>query len=1168
MTTPEHRGTKRLLSIGIDAYPLLTPERQLEGCVNDVRLLRQVLLDQFGFAESHATLLTNEDATQAGILAAFDTLVRETQANDIVVIHYAGHGAQMTDLEGDEPSGLDSTIVPTDSSGWSGINRDITDDVIGKKLDALGAKTSFITLIFDCCHSGTITRDVSPRVRARALPPDRRPAEELLKFRTPEPPAAPRTRGPGGWLPITEKYVLISGCRDDETSFEYSPPEGEGRVHHGALTYFLVEQLRKAVPGTTYRDVFERAAARVNGEQATQHPQMEGKADREIFGVRDIEPMRFVRVLTRSGSSVTLSAGAAQGMTAGSTFEVHLQGTKEPAPVSLLGEVQLREVGATSATATILSETADGAITADARAFETEHAYGTFQLAVQLPEDDASGAVAALRAELSRSTLLTLEEAGGSGITGVLIEARDRVSPGDPVPRAGALPEARWCFTSAGGDLVMPLKGVREIAIIRENLEKVARYRHGLAFANPDPNSQMAGRFELEVMRRGSDGEPVPATPDDGGHVVFEEGEPIIFRIASNHSAAAYFTLVDFGLGSEISVIAPGDARSQQQLGAGNQFFIGKAPFPPLEVTWPANFPFADAADRASEGESIETVKLFVTEQEADFSVLRQSAARSASASRSSAIGTLLGAVFQGSTTRQIGKAKSADGDWTTVSASFLLRRKSSRPLASSGKEVALGAATLVTQGMTGTATTRFGAAGHAVDATLLNDPLREALAVSGIDDRQTIEIAGAQEVGPATRSVGGEPAMQLRLADPGPGFGQMVLSVDEAGVVSWHLSPPRVRPAGTRGVALPPAVRTYDIPRSVPEAAPAGTRGVLGVLGKKVLKELVFPLIDPVLGEVGASFVNRMEKARWPYRVRTFAPSDYASDAATPVDGETWTKLSAGRALLFVHGTFSRAHLAFCQLPPEYLAELHTRYDGRVFAFDHFTLSHDPIENVRHLLAAMPAGLALDVDIICHSRGGLVSRILTERQDELAVAGQRVRVGKVVFVGAPNAGTPLADPERMGDLLDVITNLLDVLPDNGVTDVLTMVIGVLKQAAIGTLGGLDGLQSMRPGGAFAKALNAGPRSGDAAYYAITSNATPVEPGLKRLFVRKGLNKIMAGANDFVVPTDGVYKENGSAFFPIKERLLIEGGDAVSHTRYFGDARVQRTILEWLGGAQ
>src|SRR5262245_60778831 len=96
---------KRLLSIGINQYPFWPPERQLKGCVNDVMLLRQILRDQFGFAEENMTLLTDTQATREGILNAFDALVAATGTDDMVVIHYAGHGSQMTDVEGDEPSG-------------------------------------------------------------------------------------------------------------------------------------------------------------------------------------------------------------------------------------------------------------------------------------------------------------------------------------------------------------------------------------------------------------------------------------------------------------------------------------------------------------------------------------------------------------------------------------------------------------------------------------------------------------------------------------------------------------------------------------------------------------------------------------------------------------------------------------------------------------------------------------------------------------------------------------------------------------------------------------------------------------------------------------------------------------------------------------------------------
>jgi len=43
-----------------------------------------------------------------------------------------------------------------------------------------------------------------------------------------------------------------------------------------------------------------------------------------------------------------------------------------------------------------------------------------------------------------------------------------------------------------------------------------------------------------------------------------------------------------------------------------------------------------------------------------------------------------------------------------------------------------------------------------------------------------------------------------------------------------------------------------------------------------------------------------------------------------------------------------------------------------------------------------------------------------------------------------------------------------------------------------------------------------------------------------------------------------VFAANGSGFFPIEERLLLEGALGVAHTRYFENVAVRDTILKWL----
>ena len=1169
--TPAATGTKRALSIGIDAYEKIN---HLDGCVNDVTLMRQLLVDVFGFDSANMKLLTNGEATRVNILAALDALVAATQDNDIVVVHYAGHGSQMTDLEGDEPSGLDSTIMPVNSEGWSGENHDITDDEIHLRLLKLGQKTDYITLIFDCCHSGTITRDAFGG-KARSAPPDRRPAEELRAMRRRLgieliEKSERRENGPSGLLPLSGRYVLISGCRDEELSYEHRPEELGGETAHGALTWFLTNELRRATPGTTYRDVYERAAARVSAANSRQHPQMEGTGDREVFGVRDFEPMRFVRVTKRSGGTVTLSAGAAFGVTVGSKYDVYAQGTKNTEGAVRLGEIEVTAVRATSADARITAEASADAIQPDARAFETEHVFGDMRLAVEIaaaPGFDAD--VRKLREKLDASKSLKVVSSGeGASLRIYLLAARAAVAEGDAVPQLGALAEPVWATVREDGELAMPPKKTAQLADIVDNLETIARYRMALALDNPDPDSKLRGRFTLELLRMNADGQWVVAQPDPATNtIVFEEGDEFGVRVTSSHDKAVFPTVLDFGLSGAISLLSPG----KETLRENGVYDI--TDLYPLE--FPMVFPFAEDPVHGAAPQGSEAIKLIITTSEADFSFLEQAGVRSAA--QQTPLEALWESAAKGSATRDAkrrpARPKTEAEDWTTVVTSFVLRRKTGASLDDGGGAVKLGTVALSTPGLSGEAKLHV-AQGRAAAAEMQAGGLVSALEAEGVELRQTVELAKTRETGPAARSARGAPAIEVEIQDPGPGRGQMVMTTDEQGVVCWHFAPPaEAAPAGARGAAPVGGVRRYTIPRPAPAASPLGkpgARGLIGVVGRRLLKELVFPLIDPVIGAVTESFANRWEGRNRPYGVRTFTPDDYtkpvdyASSSAQQLDGEGWKRLSGGRALLLVHGTFSRSHSAFGAMPRDFVEALHKLYDGRVFAFDHFTLSQDPKQNVNWLLDRLPGDVALDLDIVCHSRGGLVSRVLCEKQGELSVGSRSLRVGRIIFVGAPNAGTILADGSHVGDLIDTYTNLANFIPEIGVSDVITGVITVAKQIAVGAVAGLKGLQSMRPEGDFGKWLNAGDRTGDTRYFALSSDFTPTEPGLLNFAKNRLMDLIFKGPNDLVVPTDGVFAENGSGFFPIEQRHVFGGSDGIAHTAFFGSRPARDRIMEWL----
>jgi len=490
-----------------------------------------------------------------------------------------------------------------------------------------------------------------------------------------------------------------------------------------------------------------------------------------------------------------------------------------------------------------------------------------------------------------------------------------------------------------------------------------------------------------------------------------------------------------------------------------------------------------------------------------------------------------------------------------------------STPLDPFGGAVTVGSVTLRTPGLAGSAESYPAGSPGIRNAEFITDDLEQALINEHVKRQETVVLTDTAEIEVAGVQTGDEPVIEVEVPHPGERLGQVVLYVDESGVSSWTFASDKGHPEETTRVG---ATQTYVIRRFVPPAPEhAGTRGLIGAgaLGKKLLKVLVFPLVDPdpLIGKVGDYFAHRWEKKKRPYRTRSFTPEDYASGDSSELGADDWRRLSEGPALLLVHGTLSRAHIAFGSLPRDYVEQLHDRYCGRVLAFDHFTLSEDPKENVDWLAQHIPDGTTLEFDVLCHSRGGLVSRVLAEKQSELSLGSRAIRVRNTVFVATPNAGTALA--QNFGNLVDTYTNLLKLLPDTGGVEVIEGVITVMKQIAIGALKGLDGLQAMRPQGPFLNWLNTGP-AGNERYFALGSNYEPAEPGFASSLDLLIDRVFKQADNDLVVPTAGVYEKNGSPLFPIAERHLFAAADAVPHTRYFASGVARAKISEWLTGQE
>jgi hypothetical protein len=397
---------------------------------------------------------------------------------------------------------------------------------------------------------------------------------------------------------------------------------------------------------------------------------------------------------------------------------------------------------------------------------------------------------------------------------------------------------------------------------------------------------------------------------------------------------------------------------------------------------------------------------------------------------------------------------------------------------------------------------------------------------------------------------------------------GYAVLYTDEAGVSRWVL------PSYVPDRALPGSRVTFHLPREAapvpPEALEAGgaSRGPISKIGRRVVRVLAWSA-SGVVGQGVLAAAEQWEAARRPYGFHMLQPERYTAETplGEPVD---WDWLRQGRALLLLHGTFSSAEASYPSLGRETLQALNELYQGRVFAFNHPSLHHSPDQNVQTLLDMLPDGLALELDLLTHSRGGLVGRVLAERLHRLDTAGRQVRVRRAVLAASPNQGTILSDPEHGLDLLDRYTNLLTNLPDNAYTLAIEGVLAVVKLLAYGALTGLPGLRCLLPGGDYLKVLNQVERH-NAVYYALAAHYTPDSPALlARMGKRLGgrfVDSIFRAQNDAVVPTRGSYHAEANTFgFPIpgRRRRVFSGREQVHHTNYFSTPAVRSQIVEWL----
>jgi hypothetical protein len=305
------RRERRALLIGINAYP--NPANRLEGCVNDVYLMSSVL-QECGFKPEEIRVVLDDRATTGNILERLHWLLDNVGAEDERVLFYSGHGAQIPAYGvHQEVDRLNECLVPYDFD-WSPEHA-ITDKQFVSFYSQLPYRSHFAA-IFDCCHSGGLSREGGLRPRGIDPPDDVRhralrwnielgmwqerslpsPNRSLARSRmgadylgetgaTYRIGRAVSLRGlanraydrecralkhRGPYLPI-----ILEACQEAQLSYEYR----DGVTSYGAFTYSLAKALREsrnAGINPSFRSLARLTASRLRALDYDQTPALVG----------------------------------------------------------------------------------------------------------------------------------------------------------------------------------------------------------------------------------------------------------------------------------------------------------------------------------------------------------------------------------------------------------------------------------------------------------------------------------------------------------------------------------------------------------------------------------------------------------------------------------------------------------------------------------------------------------------------------------------------------------------------------------------------------------------------------------------------------------------------------------------------------------------------------
>lgn len=474
--------------------------------------------------------------TVDNIIQEVQRIILLAQAGDTVYIHYSGHGTKDRDTQ---QLALALYDEKSDVGLLSGVQlAGLLDDMVKAGL--------FVTLVLDCCFSGSVKRhDIEYDVVVRGFDYDPivHPAfpasSELTKF-------------PGGqdgaevlrnarivphWLVNPESYTILCACTPYEESRELRFSDG---VKRGALSYYLhraVLYLSKAGNEITHQSLYQSISARFHAEWPRQNPMRYGNKNFSIFGSRLQPPdWSFTSIFWRNQDErkLCLQAGQAHGVQVGDEYGIYPMESTE-------------YFSSTTEPKITVKVTHVGSLTADLTAADPSQTHSLIQAksgwkarprtqisiqstAVLLRIDDLDSKEWA-KASQGRQffTFNSTESTEQPSAFTVIINKFRELEIVDQLGR---------CIPTLP---TVPYHKDGSMNLMIDVLEHISSYKFIEALENRLPNPSFAGQFKVRIAN--SAGE----TADTSGMLVVKHQKTLTFRVENAGEKPAYLHLYDLG---------------------------------------------------------------------------------------------------------------------------------------------------------------------------------------------------------------------------------------------------------------------------------------------------------------------------------------------------------------------------------------------------------------------------------------------------------------------------------------------------------------------------------------------------------------------------------------------------------------------------------------------